>query len=160
SGNPNVTFTFSNFGRKQFAGTTKRIADRGANQLLPPGTPSSQADQRFAITLDNQIVSLATVDFKQNPDGIDGRTGAQIDNIGSIQEANDLAENLRIGALPINLKLISKTQVSSTLGKQALHQGLIAGAVGLFLTLVFLLAFYRVLGMVAALGLVVYAILL
>ncbi|HEY1594466.1 MAG TPA: protein translocase subunit SecD, partial [Thermoleophilaceae bacterium] len=160
SGNPNVTFSFSNFGRKQFAATTKRIADRGARQLLPLGTPAGQADQRFAITLDNQIVSLATVDFKQNPDGIDGRTGAEIDNIGSIQEANDLAENLRIGALPINLKLISKTQVSSTLGKQALHQGLIAGAVGLFLTLIFLLSFYRVLGLVAAFALVIYAILL
>ncbi len=160
SGAPNVTFSFSNFGRKQFAATTKRIADRGASQLLAPGTPPANADQRFAITLDNQIVSLATVDFRDNPDGIDGRTGAEIDHIGSIQEANDLAQNLRIGALPINLKLISKTQVSSTLGKQALHQGLIAGAVGLALTLLFLLSFYRVLGLVAALALVVYAILL
>ena len=49
----------------------------------------------------------------------------------TIQETQDLAENLRIGALPIELKLISKTQVSATLGKQALDQGLIAGAVGL-----------------------------
>jgi SecD/SecF fusion protein len=160
SGAPNVTFSFSGFGRRQFADTTKRIAERGAAQLLSPGTPPSNADQRFAITLDNQIVSLATVDFRQNPSGIDGRTGAEIDHIGSIQEANDLAQNLRIGALPINLKLISKTQVSSTLGKQALHQGLIAGAVGLALTLLFLLSFYRVLGVVAALALVIYAVLL
>ena len=42
----------------------------------------------------------------------------------TIQEAQDLAENLRIGALPIELKLISQTQVSATLGQQALHQGL------------------------------------
>src|SRR4051794_9134011 len=160
AGAPNVTFSFSGFGRSQFAATTKRIAERGAAQLLPPGTPPANADQRFAITLDNQIVSLATVDFRDNPSGIDGRTGAEIDHIGSIQEANDLAQNLRIGALPINLKLISKTQVSSTLGKQALHQGLIAGAVGLALTLIFLLTFYRVLGLVAALGLFVYAVLL
>jgi SecD/SecF fusion protein len=160
SGAPNVTFEFSGFGRRQFASTTKRIAQRGASQLLAPGTPPANADQRFAITLDNQVVSLATVDFRDNPDGIDGRTGAEIDNIGSIQEANDLARNLRIGALPINLKLISKTQVSSTLGKQALHQGLIAGAVGLCLTLIFLLSFYRVLGLVAAGALVIYAILL
>jgi SecD/SecF fusion protein len=160
AGAPDVTFEFSGFGRKQFAATTKRIAQRGASQLLPPGTPPANADQRFAITLDNQIVSLATVDFRDNPDGIDGRTGAEINNIGSIQDANDLARNLRIGALPINLKLISKTQVSSTLGKQALHQGLVAGAVGLALTLIFLLSFYRVLGLVAAGGLVIYGILL
>jgi SecD/SecF fusion protein len=160
SGAPNVTFSFSNFGRQQFASTTKRIAQRGAQQILPPGTPPANADQRFAITLDNQIVSLATVDFRDNPGGIDGRTGAEIDHIGSIQEANDLAQNLRIGALPINLKLISKTQVSSTLGKQALHQGLIAGAVGLALTILFLLTFYRILGLVAVAGLAVYAVLL
>jgi SecD/SecF fusion protein len=160
SGAPNVTFSFTNFGRQQFASTTKRIAQRGSQQILPPGTPPANADQRFAITLDNQIVSLATVDFRDNPDGIDGRTGAEIDHIGSIQEANDLAQNLRIGALPINLKLISKTQVSSTLGKQALHQGLIAGAVGLALTILFLLSFYRVLGLVAVAALAVYGVLL
>ena len=51
----------------------------------------------------------------------------------------DLAENLRIGALPIELKLISQTEVSATRGKQALHQGLIEGGVGLLLTIIFLL---------------------
>ncbi len=49
----------------------------------------------------------------QNPDGIDGKTGAQINGIGTIQETQDLAQSLRIGALPIKLKLISKTQVSA-----------------------------------------------
>ena len=147
AGAPNVTFQFSGFGRRQFASTTKRIAERGSRQIVPPGVPPSQAtqfaDQRFAITLDDQIISLATVDFRDNPEGIDGRTGAEINNIGSLQEAQDLAKNLRIGALPIKLKQISKTQVSSTLGKQALHQGLVAGAVGLILVLLFLLTFYR-----------------
>src|SRR5205814_10131562 len=71
-----------------------------------------------------------------------------------------LAQNLRIGALPIDLKLISQTQVSATLGKQALHQGLVAGLVGLALTILFLLAFYRVLGGVATLALLIYAVLL
>jgi SecD/SecF fusion protein len=164
AGAPNVTFQFSNFGRKQFASTTKRIAERGSRQIVPPGVPPSQAaqfaDQRFAITLDDQIISLATVDFHDNPEGIDGRTGAEINNIGSLQEAQDLAKNLRIGALPIKLKEISKTQVSSTLGKQALHQGLIAGAVGLILVLVFLLTFYRALGVVAAFTLLIYAVIL
>src|SRR5207249_5563701 len=47
-----------------------------------------------------------------------------------------------------------------TLGKQALHQGLFAGAAGLILTLAFLLFFYRFLGLVAGLGLLAYAVLL
>jgi SecD/SecF fusion protein len=157
---PIVTFNFSDKGRKAFARVTKRIAERGAATILPPGSPRSSAFQHFAITLDDQIVSRAYIDFVENPEGIDGRTGAQINGIGSIQETQDLAENLRIGALPVKLKLISKTQVSASLGKQALHQGLIAGIVGLALTIIFLLIFYRVLGMVAVLALATYAILL
>jgi SecD/SecF fusion protein len=156
---PLVTMEFTDKGREAFARVTKRIAERGfdASTLSPGATDKEQFFQRFAITLDNQIVSLATIDFVSNPEGIDGRTGAQIENVGDFNAANDLAESLRIGALPIDLKLISETQVSATLGKQALHQGLIAGAVGLALTILFLLVFYRVLGLVATAALLTYA---
>ncbi len=82
---PIVTMEFTDKGRKAFAGVTKRIAQRGQDILLPPGTPKDAALQRFAITLDNKIVSLATIDFRENPEGIDGRTGAQINGIGSLQ---------------------------------------------------------------------------
>ncbi len=160
SGGPVVSMEFTDSGRKAFASATKREAERGSRIILPPGTPKEQAFQRFAITLDNKIVSLATIDFVDNPEGIDGRTGAQIENIGTLQDASDLAQNLRIGALPIELKLISQTQVSAELGKQALHQGLLAGAVGLILTILFLLLFYRVLGAVATVALLIYAVLL
>ena len=157
---PIVTMEFTDRGREAFASATKREAQRGSEQILQPGQPREQAFQRFAITLDNRIVSLATIDFVQNPEGIDGRTGAQIEGIGTIQETQDLAENLRIGALPIELKLISQTQVSATLGKQALDQGLKAGVGGLVLMILFLLVFYRALGVVAAVGLSAYAIML
>jgi SecD/SecF fusion protein len=159
---PLVTMEFTDKGREAFARVTKRIAERGfeASTLSPGAADKEQFFQRFAITLDNQIVSLATIDFVQNPEGIDGRTGAQIENVGDFNDANDLAESLRIGALPIDLKLISETQVSATLGQQALHQGLIAGGVGLALTIVFLLVFYRVLGLVATAALLIYALLL
>jgi SecD/SecF fusion protein len=157
---PVVTFKFTDKGRKAFARATKREADRGAQQIKRPGEPIENTYQRFAIALDNQIVSLATIDYRQNPEGIDGRTGAQITGIGSLQATQDLAQNLRIGALPIELKLISKTQVSASLGKQALNQGLTAGAVGLLLTLIFLVLFYRVLGVIAGIALVSYAVLL
>ncbi len=157
---PIVSFDFTDAGRKAFARATKREAVRGSEKLVPPGTDPQATFQRFAITLDNQIVSLATINYRENPEGIDGQTGAQINGIGNIQETQDLAESLRIGALPISLKLISKTQVSATLGKQALNQGLIAGAVGLGLTLLFLILFYRVLGIVAAFALIMYALFL
>ena len=160
---PAVAMQFTDDGQKAFARATKREAQRGSEIILPPGTPKSerqQAFQRFAITLDNRIVSLATIDFTENPEGIDGKTGAEITGLDSNTEAQDLAENLRIGALPIELKLVSQTTVSATLGQQALDQGLLAGGVGLGLTILFLLAFYRVLGGVAAIALLIYAVFL
>jgi SecD/SecF fusion protein len=157
---PIVSMEFTDDGRKAFAEVTKRIAERGSEIIAPPGTDKDNTLQRFAITLDNQIVSLATVDYRENPEGIDGRNGAQINGIGNLDDTQALAENLRIGALPIDLKLISQTQVSASLGQQALDQGLAAGAAGLALTLLFLILFYRVLGAVAAATLVIYAVFL
>jgi SecD/SecF fusion protein len=157
---PIVTFNFTNKGRAAFARATKREADRGAQILRAPGQDIQSTFQTFAITLDNQLVSRATVNYQDNPEGIPGDTGAQINGIGNIDQTNQLAQQLRIGALPIALKLISKTQVSATLGKQALNQGLVAGGVGILLTLLFLVLFYRVLGVVAGVALIVYAVLL
>src|SRR5262249_29243204 len=99
------------------------------------------------------------IDYRENPDGIDGRTGAQISGGFSLQEAQDLANVLKTGALPITLKPISETKVSATLGKQALHEGLIAGLVGFVLVLIFLLLFSRLLGAIASVALLFYAVL-
>ena len=76
----------------------------------------------------------------------------------TISSAQRLADLLKTGALPIKLQLISSSQVSATLGKQALHQGLLAGIAGFIIVALFLLAFYRVLGLIAVGALVVYAI--
>jgi SecD/SecF fusion protein len=161
TGEPLVSMEFTDEGREAFARVTKRIAERGFNlSVTNPGVPREQLVQSFAITLDDQIVSLATIDYQENPEGIDGRQGAQIEGVGGFDEANDLAESLRIGALPIELKLISETQVSATLGQQALDQGLAAGAAGLALTILFLIVFYRVLGLVATAALLIYAVFL
>jgi len=157
---PIVTMEFTDHGRKAFATVTKRIAERGSAIPVGPGADVDQTLQRFAITLDDRIVSRATIDWRENPEGIDGRTGAQISGIGDIGDAQDIAESLRIGALPIELKLVSQTQVSASLGQQALDQGLLAGGVGLLLTLTFLILFYRVLGLVAAVALIIYAVFL
>src|SRR5205807_1692963 len=59
---------------------------------------------------------------------------------------------------PIRLVLISQSQVSATLGKQALHKGIVAGAVGLVAVIIFLLLYYRVLGLIATAGLLVYGL--
>jgi SecD/SecF fusion protein len=160
---PNVTFDFTDDGQTAFQDVTRTIAQRGAAEA-PPGicgtNPAAAANlsDHFAIVLDNEVVSRPIIDFCENPDGIDGRTGAQISGGFTLQEAQDLAELLRIGALPIDLNLISQSTVSATLGQQALDQGLVAGIVGLIVVVLFLLAYYRFLGLVAALGLGVYAL--
>ncbi len=156
SGQPIVQFDFTGDGRKKFQKVTRRIAIRGQQNQLPGENPIQAADH-FAIVLDREVVSRPFIDFTQNPDGIDGRTGAQIQGGFTIQTAQDLAEFLRIGALPINLKLISERQVSATLGKQALDQGLLAGIIGLLLVMLYLVVFYRLLGVVADLALLFYA---
>jgi SecD/SecF fusion protein len=157
---PNVTFDFTDEGREKFQAVTRAIAERGLEQA-PPGIPPAQADQfsdHFAVVLDQEVVSRPIINFVENPDGIDGRTGAQISGSFTIQESQDLAENLRIGALPIDLNLVSQSTVSATLGQEALDQGLKAGIVGLILVLAFLLFYYRFLGFVAGIGLAVYAV--
>ncbi len=160
-GQPNVVFNFTDQGRQAFQEVTRRIAQRGQARAIGPasGETAEQLSGRFAVILDNEVKTRPLINFAENPDGIDGRTGAQISGgFTSIQEAQDLATFLQIGALPINLKLISQSQVSATLGEQALDQGLKAGLIGLILVIAFLILYYRFLGVVATLGLAVYAV--
>ena len=158
---PNVSFKFTDRGRQAFQEVTRRIAQRGQARAIGPvgGQEAEQLSGRFAVVLDNEVKTRPLIDFAQNPDGIDGRTGAEISGgFTSIQDAQDLATILQIGALPVELKLISQTQVSATLGSQALHDGIKAGVVGLALVIIFLLAFYRFLGLVASLALGAYGV--
>jgi len=154
SGNPDVQFGFTARGRSAFQRVTAEIAQRG-NRVSGLG---QALNQHFAVALDNKLITVPSIDFKTYPDGIPGDTGADITGGFTLQSAQDLATELRLGALPIRLKLISESQVSATLGKQALHQGLIAGLAGLLVVALFLIAFYRVLGVIATAALVVYAI--
>ncbi|HKG62616.1 MAG TPA: protein translocase subunit SecD [Solirubrobacteraceae bacterium] len=156
-GQPIVTFDFTDKGRKAFQSITRKIAQRGADNSLP-GVPADQGSQSFAIVLDDELVSKPVINYQENPDGIDGSTGAQISGGFTIQSAQDLAKILQIGALPIKLELISRSQVSASLGAQALDQGLIAGVVGLGIVALFLIGYYRVLGLVASLALLIYAL--
>ena len=158
TGEPIVTFRFTDQGRKNFQEVTRRLAERGQTRQVP-GQPVESSFQTFAIVLDRELVSRPFIDYRENPDGIDGRTGAQISGGFKLQEAQDLADVLKTGALPIDLKPISETQVSASLGKQALREGLLAGAVGFGLVLLFLMLFYRLLGVIASLALVTYAVL-
>jgi SecD/SecF fusion protein len=161
TGEPNVSFNFTDDGRDAFQEITRRIAQRGQASAIGPvaGEQAAALSGHFAVVLDNEVKTRPIINFAENPDGIDGRTGAQISGgFTNVQEAQDLATVLQIGALPINLKLISQTQVSATLGSQALDAGIKAGVIGLILAVLFLVFYYRFLGVIASIALAAYGV--
>ncbi|MCA3748977.1 MAG: SecD/SecF family protein translocase subunit, partial [Rubrobacter sp.] len=76
------------------------------------------------------------------------------------QEARELEIVLQTGALPVNMRVLSVETIGPTLGTESLESGLIAALVGFGLVLLFLIAIYRALGVVAGLALLIYAFLL
>ena len=111
--------------------------------------------KQLAIVLDSSVISAPSINaasFSKD----------QIQISGSFTEssAKDLATSLRYGALPLTLEPQQVQTVSATLGSGALHAGLVAGAVGLGLVALFLLLYYRLLGLVTLGSLSISAMLL
>jgi SecD/SecF fusion protein len=156
SGIPDVTFGFQNNGGNLFQNVTGKIAVRG--ELDDPPNANPPYYQHFAIALDNQLVSVPFIDYKTTPQGIAGSGGSEISGGFTTATAAQLATQLRLGALPVKLVNISENQVSATLGSTALHQGLVAGLVGLGVVVLLLIGYYRVLGLIAVGGLIAYGI--
>jgi SecD/SecF fusion protein len=161
TGGPVVLMQFTGKGKKIFHKITQREAQRGALicQGKTDSTSVQNCSQHFAIVLDRQIQSVPYIDFVRNPDGIPGDTGAQIDmgHGGSLGDAKKLALVLQTGALPVTFQTAERTDVSATLGKDSLSQAKKAALVGLIVVAIFLLLLYRFLGLVAVVGLGIYA---
>jgi len=114
--------------------------------------------KQVAIVLDGIVVSAPTINATQF-------NGTAIISGGSSggftqKQANDLALVLRYGSLPLKLDQQTVQKVSATLGKDTLRAGLIAGMLGLGLVLLYMLAYYRGLGLVVLLGMCVSGALL
>ncbi len=110
TGQPAVTFGFTAHGGKVFEQVTKEVAHRGMEVQLP-GVSKEAAEQHFAIVLDGQLITAPSIDFSQYPEGIDASSGSQISGGFTISSARDLTNELRSGALPINLVLVSSSRV-------------------------------------------------
>jgi preprotein translocase subunit SecD len=107
----------------------------------------------LAIVLDKKIIS-APVIKNEIPDG-QGVISGSFD----IEGANSLAVQLRYGALPIPLKILSSTSVGPTLGEESLRQSLLAGIIGVTVVLLFMALYYRLPGIVADIALLIYILL-
>ena len=136
-----VTFELGNDGAERFSEATTQAV--GA----PPPT------DQIAIVVDQVVISSPTVQS-----AITGGSG-EITGSFSEQEAKDLATQLNAGALPVELTRQSVRTVSPTLGEESLRQGIIAGIAGLALLFVYLLFYYRLLGVVAWFGMTIWAVL-
>src|SRR5918999_709856 len=154
---PIVSMQFTDSGGDKFHDVTRELALRGVQVRNRLNVDDQIAFQQFAIVLDDVIQSAPVIDFNENPDGIPPGNGAQISGIGSLSEAQDLALVLQTGALPVEFTVATQTDVSATLGKDSLRQALLASLAGLLLVAIFLLVFYRFLGLVAVIGLGLYA---
>ncbi|MFR9798896.1 protein translocase subunit SecD [Streptomyces sp. MS06] len=134
-----VTMEFTSGGAKKFADITGKLAK---NQ-----TPQNQ----FAIVLDGEVVSDPYVN--------QALTGGNAEISGNFdqEEAQSLANMLSYGALPLTFKEDSVTTVTAALGGDQLHAGLIAGAIGLILVVLYLLVYYRGLSMIAVASLLISA---
>ncbi len=163
TGEPIVLMDFTDKGANTFEDITRAIAQRG--KLLYNTVGGGQGDhtpflQHFAIVLDREIKSWPTIDFQEYPGGISGSNGAQISGLASVGEAKNLALVLQTGALPVEFRTLDQTAISATLGKDSLQEAKKAALVGLLAVALFLLIVYRFLGLVAVVGLIVYAALL
>ncbi|WP_228374381.1 protein translocase subunit SecD [Demequina rhizosphaerae] len=130
TGRYEVRLELTNDGGKKFADITGRIKDL-----------ESPRDQ-FAMVLDGVVISAPSVSTSI--------TGGQASITGSFtqESAQQLANQLKFGALPLTLEVQSEQQISATLGADQLQKGLIAGAIGLLLVVVYSLIQYRALGLV------------
>lgn len=136
-----VQMDFTGAGGKKFADVTGKLAAK------------PQPQNQFAIVLDGQTISAPSVS-KAIPGG-----QATISGGFTQQSAEDLANMLSYGALPLSFKIADETTVTAALGGEQLEAGLIAGAIGLALVIVYLVAYYRGLALVALASLAVSAIL-
>jgi protein-export membrane protein SecD len=133
-GTVQVVLQFNDEGSQLFADITKR-----------------NVSKQVAIFLDGQVISAPVV----QQEIIGGR--AVISGSGNVEEAKLLARRLQAGALPVPIKLIAQQTVGPTLGSDSLEASLRAGLVGFLLVALFMIALYRIPGVMAIVALVLYA---
>ncbi|MET9531785.1 MULTISPECIES: protein translocase subunit SecD [unclassified Streptomyces] len=135
-----VQMDFTGKGSKKFQAITSKLSKQQSPQ------------NQFAIALDGAVVSAPSV--SQTLSG-----SAQISGSFTQQSAEDLGNVLSYGALPLSFKEETVTTVTAALGGEQLQAGIIAGAIGLVLVIIYLVAYYRGLSFIAILSLLVSAIL-
>ncbi len=112
-----------------------------------------QFHKQVAIVLDGQVQSAPEIQPDNQTFSSFGGT-AEISGNFTQDAAENLAKLIKFGALPVTLKQVNVENVSPTLGNDQLHAGILAGIIGLSLVAIYMLVFYRLLGLVVIAGIV------
>ncbi|MEU0403485.1 protein translocase subunit SecD [Streptomyces sp. NPDC006197] len=135
-----VTMDFTDSGSKKFQSITSKLSAQ------------TEPQNQFAIVLDGEVVSAPSVRQTLS-------ASAEISGSFNQQSAQDLGNILSYGALPLTFQTQSVDTVTAALGGDQLQAGLVAGAIGLGLVIIYLVAYYRGLSLIAILSLGVSALL-
>ena len=136
-----INLDFNDKGTSEFAAVTKR--------LYPLTSPRNQ----FAVTLDGYVITAPQTN------AVISNGSAQITGSFTATSAKSLADQLKYGSLPIAFNVQSAENISATLGSQQLSSGLLAGAIGLLIVIIYSFIQYRGLAAVTIGSLVVAAVL-
>jgi preprotein translocase subunit SecD len=131
-----TNFTLSPDGGKRFARFTE-----------------ANIGNKLAVVLDNSIVSVATIESRIEDSG-------RITNLSSEEEAVDLSRYLRSGSLPAGVQYLEERSIGPSLGADSIHEGLVAGIVGLLAVVIVMLVYYKRSGVNAVLALVLNTVVL
>lgn len=134
-GTPQVNLTFNDEGKKLFGEITTRNVGKPVAIFLD-GAPISTPTVQQAITTGSAVI---TGNF-------------------TLPEAKQLAQRLNSGSLPVPISLISQERIDATLGKSSVEKSLLAGLLGVILVAFFMIAYYRLPGLLAVLALGLYSL--
>jgi len=135
TGAPKILFQFNDEGAKLFQEITTR------NLYKPLG-----------IFLDGQPISTPTVQAVISQQG-------EITGQFTLEEAKNLAIQMNAGALPVPVKVIQQQDVDATLGSDSVSRSVLAGEIGMAVVMIFMIAYYRLPGVLASVALGIYSIL-
>lgn len=136
-----VNLEFKGGGQDKWLKLTKELYGDGS---------VAEEERRVAIVMDNRVLSAPVVQGVMSGD-------AEISGSFTRKEVDTLSRQLKYGSLPLSFKIQSVDTVSATLGLAALRAGLLAGAIGIGLVIVYCLLYYRGLGLTVILSLLVSA---
>jgi preprotein translocase subunit SecD len=137
-----VAISFDDEGGKKFAELTKNLAGTG---------------RTIGIFLDNSLISAPTVGVEFADTGIMGGNAVITGNF-TLETAQDLAVQIKGGALPFPVEVVENRTVGATLGQDSIKRSIWAGIAGLIFVLIFMGVYYRLPGLIADVSLTIYAI--